>query len=392
MLDAAAYPHILDAILGASDHSALLALRGASRSMADRADALLFRHVALVFTPAIVTVRRPDLTQRLPLARQVLVSRAADWNEALMRRWQRALSFTLVADLHGSGPKDTSLVWGGRELHAQLGRIAVPLVRDTLVRELLERRPCPLAGREWHAYCWLDGIYSPEPSQAAHTAVLHFARQGGIAKFNLPLWFQDPAWRLENHNLHEIVLVLQDRPCQPAPWYENMRKLSASLYHVLLRTGARITFVGWERVEAVEEVEEMEDPSDDGPHRSRLAGRYADRCVYRHRVSGGHPGRMELRRRPVGGEDRLAHCRRVAPNRDRSRAGAWRPAQPAHSIKPFNRYYYVSEAGGSSQKEAVKGDAALQMHQVLATSIGTGSQCEQPFRAFITTFRHNSGG
>lgn len=47
MLDASAYPHILDAVLAHADYAALLALRAASRTLRDAADARLATHVRL---------------------------------------------------------------------------------------------------------------------------------------------------------------------------------------------------------------------------------------------------------------------------------------------------------------------------------------------------------
>lgn len=48
-IDIAGYPHILDLILAHSSPASLASLRGVSRSLTTRVDALLFAHIALVF-------------------------------------------------------------------------------------------------------------------------------------------------------------------------------------------------------------------------------------------------------------------------------------------------------------------------------------------------------
>jgi hypothetical protein len=61
VLDHTAFPHLLAAVLDAAPPASLLALRGASRSLKDAADARLARH--LVFAGAL---RTPDLSLRVP--------------------------------------------------------------------------------------------------------------------------------------------------------------------------------------------------------------------------------------------------------------------------------------------------------------------------------------
>lgn len=69
-LDASAYPHILDSVLALSDRCALLALRGASRSLRDSVDARLAEHVRLHIPIGGLHVHNPGPKLDIKLLRE----------------------------------------------------------------------------------------------------------------------------------------------------------------------------------------------------------------------------------------------------------------------------------------------------------------------------------
>lgn len=97
MLDAAAYPHILDAVFRYAPHNSLLALRGASRSFKRRVDGVLSYSITILAcadaSPAL-QIRTPSRS-RLPLL--------LDWETRAEPAALRALSPSVV-DIHLSHP------------------------------------------------------------------------------------------------------------------------------------------------------------------------------------------------------------------------------------------------------------------------------------------------
>ncbi len=181
MLDATAYPHILDAVIANADDSALLALRAAGRISCNRVDAHLFRHVAVVFSSQYVTARRPwKPAPRLPL----LPLAGVGEDGGAVRRWRRALGFTAVADLHGTSSTEPAQGWEHLSFNApapheprsldrpaSLASFPIPIVRDMRDTE----GPSPFPAREWHTYLWRNpqrAFVSP-PRGSPVPTVLH---------------------------------------------------------------------------------------------------------------------------------------------------------------------------------------------------------------------------
>ncbi|KAL1405028.1 hypothetical protein Q8F55_008651 [Vanrija albida] len=111
-LDASAYPHLMDAILGAAPYSALLALRGTSKAFLDRIDRVLFRHLVLAL-PELddVASRRAGYTissvhgTRLPVLPvpppEGLARHPASW-----RRLLAVLGLARIIDFHSGLPQE----------------------------------------------------------------------------------------------------------------------------------------------------------------------------------------------------------------------------------------------------------------------------------------------
>jgi hypothetical protein len=261
MLDAAAYPHLLDAILAAADDGGLLALRAANRSLRERADMILFKHVAVHFSPLAVVLRRPHAPhRRLPLPPQVLVEKKGDWEEyaALMNRWHRALAFTRIADLHGeSGPTDDGdecFMRGACDrLGANLASISIPLVRD--VRDANGR--CPFDAAEWHTYLWRRNHLSLlSPAEFTERAVLHMPTAPGLGYLvglHLYPWVDFmAAWpRRERKRIaRKVDLVFHDGGWSTQVGQDvlgvDVKRFTAALHQMLDESDAHVTFVGWE--------------------------------------------------------------------------------------------------------------------------------------------------
>lgn len=71
-----AYPHLIDAIVGAADVRALLKLRATNRAFCERADNLLFGHVRLDLGGEGITLREASTRRQLPFKPELV--RAAD--------------------------------------------------------------------------------------------------------------------------------------------------------------------------------------------------------------------------------------------------------------------------------------------------------------------------
>lgn len=156
-LDIDYYPHVVDAIVAASDWNTRLSWRQTCRALLDILDPQIFFHVAVHFHNTDVVARTPDQQgKRLPLPP---FPRAGNISgpivAGLAERWHRALSYTQVADLYGSINRLSSAAIytpaskvAHNALLTRLATIHIPVVREV-------RRGgghCPFAAAQWHTY------------------------------------------------------------------------------------------------------------------------------------------------------------------------------------------------------------------------------------------------
>jgi hypothetical protein len=159
--------------------------------------------------------------------------------ERRCRRWRRALAFTHIADLHGSGS-----VLADR-LDIVPISILIPLVRDMRTGD----GPCPFRADEWHRHL-SHGTHTPifEAARHAKRIVLHTPALPGIPWISLsPLWLEAEQSPSDQRPATDLAIVLhQDQSGARGDHGPELRHLIESLCCVVEDSDTRLTFVGWE--------------------------------------------------------------------------------------------------------------------------------------------------
>lgn len=108
-IDAAAYPHILDAIILYADRGALLSLRAGSTAFQHRVDAVLFEHIGVHYHDGAAHLRAVD-GARLPTLPILNPSSGSPATEAALARFAQQAAHVAAVDLYAPVPAVLALL------------------------------------------------------------------------------------------------------------------------------------------------------------------------------------------------------------------------------------------------------------------------------------------
>ncbi|BEJ13935.1 hypothetical protein CspHIS471_0311090 [Cutaneotrichosporon sp. HIS471] len=148
-IDAAAYPHILDAIISHAVPSALIALRAGSTSLRDRVDAIFFEHIGVHYQDSAAHLRAVD-GSRLP---SLPIPNPASWSpetKAALARFAQQATHVRAVDLYAPIPAVLSL------LHPEVVRRRGPRAH--------------LIGHQLKAVTYVDSMRGEKSARAIHDA------------------------------------------------------------------------------------------------------------------------------------------------------------------------------------------------------------------------------
>jgi hypothetical protein len=222
-IDAAAYPHILDAVISSADRSSLLALRAGSTAFRDRVDAVLFEHIGVHYQDGAAHMRSVDGARLPSLPIQNPASGSRETAAALARFAQQATHVHAV-DLYAPVPAVLSL------LHPKVVRRRGPRAH--------------LIGCQLRAHTYVDSMWGGASGIAGSDALDIEDLPPGLERSVITLgWELGRRVAIPAPRAREVVLVLDPSVAPGRGLY--LLPLPAHALSKLANGPERVTVVGW---------------------------------------------------------------------------------------------------------------------------------------------------